>query len=70
MTTLSELPKANQERRADAANARSLNDEITSAVTIAQRGRAQNAFNADGRLLRSLPTLGEATRPLPTRGAS
>jgi hypothetical protein len=70
MTTLSELPKANQEHRTDAADARSLSDEITSTRTIVQSGTVHNASNVDGRLLGSHPTIGEARRPLPTRGAS
>jgi hypothetical protein len=70
MTTPSKLPQANQEHRSEAADARSLNDDITSTGTIVQCGRPHNAFNADGRLLGSHPTPGEATRPLTTRGAS
>jgi hypothetical protein len=70
MTTLSKLPKANQELCSDAANARGLDHEITFTGTIAQCGRARNAFNADSRLLGTRPTLGEATRAPPTRGVS
>ena len=79
MTTLSKLPKANQELCADAANARRLDHEITFIGTIAQCGRAHNAINGDGQPFGFYPTLGrlrnyhpphEAIRALPTRGAS
>jgi hypothetical protein len=61
MTTLSKLPKANQERRTDAGDARILTDQVMSTGTIVQCGRAHNAFNVDARLLGSHPTLTGAT---------
>jgi hypothetical protein len=70
MTTLSELPKANQERCPDIANVHSFHDEITSIGAVVHCGGAQNAINADRRLLASYPTLREARGSLLTRGAS